>query len=1247
VFTRFFIDRPIFASVLSIVITLAGGLSLRSLPIAMFPQIAPPTVMVSCQYPGANAQVVSQTVAAPIEQQVNGVENMLYMSSACTNDGNYTLTVTFKHGVDLNLAQVLVQNRVSLAVPMLPDVIKATGVITKKRSPDILLAVGLYSPTTAAFPNGRYDQLYLSNYALMRVRDEMARLPGVSEVTMFGQRDYSMRVWLDPDKLAARSMTAGDVVRALREQNLQVAAGQVGQSPIGPGQKTQVVLSTLGRMIDADQFEKIIVKTTRDGRLVRIRDVGEVELGAKNQDISSEINGLPVANLAIFQLPDANALETADLVRAKIEELKKDFPEGLDYMIRYDTTPFIRESIQEVFLTLLDSVVLVALVVLLFLQNWRSAVIPLIAVPVGIIGTFAVMAALGFSLNNLTLFGLVLAIGIVVDDAIVVVESVEHHIEHGMTPKAATIQAMSEVSAPVIAVGLVLSAVFIPCAFISGITGQFFRQFALTIASSTILSTINSLTLSPALAAMLLRPRRKGQFQALPRIAFVALGGWAGYLWLGPHLVPLVKGTGAIDAVTLAGLVPDLSRLLADNSQMAAGALGALAGAAVGWLAYRPLNRILGGFFDLFNRGFMATATLYSRLVGGMLRVFVLVFIVYVGLLALTYTRFQGTPRGFIPSQDMGYMLVNIQLPDSASIERTKAVIAQINKIASRTAGVDATVGVSGQSLLLNAYGSNFGTMFITLDEFRKRQSHGLYYETIMNKLRSQLGEAIPDANIAIFGPPPVRGVGRAGGWMLMVEDRGDLGPAALQKQVENLTRLANPGPGGDGIDANGDLIPQGQGVASRKPPAPAAPRASLIEDLRKQGRELVQRVLRREPGKTDEKPPRQHAVEGLTTVFRANVPQIFLDVDRNACMLKGVELRDVFETLQAYLGSLYVNDFNRFGRTWQVVVQAMARYRDQKEDISRLQVRNSSGTMVPLGAVARVKEINGPLVLTRYNMYPAASINGNAARGVSSGTAISTMEKLALRELPQSMSYEWTELAYLELQAGNMAIYVFGFSIVMVFLVLAAQFESWSMPLAVILSVPLCMLSALYGVTNAQWLGANNTSLDINIFTQIGLVVLVGLASKNAILIVQFAKLIHGTGKPIREATLEACRLRLRPIIMTSMAFILGVMPLLFAHGAGAEMRQSLGVAVFSGMLGVTLFGILLTPVFFYVIDTVSESHFFANPTVRRVGRVLLAVLSPIILWRELFRLARRRAPAKHLKSNTKTEEPELVEEK
>jgi multidrug efflux pump subunit AcrB len=1348
VFTRFFIDRPIFASVLSIVITLAGGLALVNLPIAMFPQIAPPTVSVTCQYPGASAQVVAETIAAPIEQQVNGVENMMYMSSACTNDGNYTLTVTFKHGVDLNLAQVLVQNRVSLAVPLLPDVIKATGVTTKKRSPDILLSIGLYSP------DGRYDQLYLSNYAYLRVRDELARLPGVSDVLMFGQRDYSMRIWLDPDKLAQRGLSAGDVVRALREQNLPVASGQVGQSPTLPGQQTQVTLSAQGRLVEPEQFEKIIVRTTADGRLVRVRDIGRVELGPKNQDMSSEIGArdryddpkmdlYPVANLAIFQLPDANALETADIVKAKIEELKSEFPEGIDYMIRYDTTPFIRESIKEVFKALLDSVMLVALVVLLFLQNWRSALIPLIAVPVGIIGTFAVMACFGFSLNNLTLFGLVLAIGIVVDDAIVVVESVEHHIENGMAPRDATIQAMSEVSAPVIAVGLVLSAVFVPCAFISGITGQFFRQFALTIASATVLSTINSLTLSPALAALLLRPREHGTFQALPRLAIVGLGFWQGYEWLGPRLAPMMHGTGLSGRFAAASAVPGLGELSNLSPEVAAGLCGGLVGAILAWVLSGPFNRAIGWFFNLFNRAFTATAHGYSRFVGGMLRVFGLVLLVYAGLLFLTYRQFQSTPRGFIPAQDMGYMLVNVQLPDSAALERTQRVLHQISEIASATQGVSATVGIAGQSLLLNAYGSNFGTMFVTLDEFGKRHSpnplwHGLenrwrrlwglkekpaepdlYFETIMNKLRGQLAMAVPEATISIFGPPPVRGVGRAGGWMLMIEDRGDMGPVALQAEVENLVRNGN-----DGIDLRGALIsgktydlqlvrslsspgdlpvqgnrsmviaevngslyfrvaddrgrivvdldekvliehpeqieslrpllagkPPGQGNSASKESPVETLRKRLgpqVDDLRKRVEELwpphkltrdesekVVTMLKAicnlsEPG----------VVQGLASVFRANVPQVYLDVDRNACMLKGVELRDVFMTLQAYLGSLYVNDFNRFGRTWQVIVQAEQKYRDQEDDISRLQVRNRRGTMVPLGAVARVRQINGPLVLTRYNMYPAASINGSAAPGVSSGSAIGAMEGLSNRELPQSMSFEWTEMAYLELQAGNTAIYVFGFSIVMVFLVLAAQFESWAMPLAVILSVPLCMLSALYGVVNAKSLGVNYTSLDINIFTQIGLVVLVGLASKNSILIVQFAKLIHNRGITIREATLESCRLRLRPIIMTSMAFILGVVPLLFAHGAGAEMRQSLGVAVFSGMLGVTFFGVLLTPVFFYVIDSMAESHVFADPRVRRAARILLMVLVPVVGLRELFRLAGRRAVVAAAKAGSRAEE-------
>ncbi len=1299
-FCRFFIDRPIFATVLSIAITLAGGIALWNLPIAMYPPIAPPTVMVTCQYPGASAEVVAQTVAAPIEQQVNGVENMMYMSSACTNDGNYTLTVTFKHGIDMNLAQVLVQNRVSLANPLLPDVIKATGVTTKKRSPDILLAIGIYSP------DDRFDQLYLSNYAYLHVRDELARLPGISDVTMFGQRDYSMRIWIDPDKLAALNMTAGDVVRALREQNLQVAAGQVGQSPMRPGQQTQVTLSTLGRLIHPEQFAGIIVKTSPDGRVVRIRDIGRVELGAKNQDISSEVDGKPVANLGIFQLPDANALATAKVVRAKIEDLKKDFPEGLDYIIRYDTTPFIQESIEEVFKTLFDSVALVALVVLLFLQNWRSALIPLVAVPVGIVGTFAVMLAMGFSLNNLTLFGLVLAIGIVVDDAIVVVECVEHHIERGLAPREATIKAMSEVSAPVIAVGMVLSAVFIPCAFISGITGQFFRQFALTIASSTILSTINSLTLSPALAALLLRPRRQGVYEALPRVAFLLLGCLAGYTWLPGTLLDQAGSSAYLVDTSVATFLSGTAQALGLAPERAAEGAGVILGGLLGWALSRPLNRVLGICFGLFNRGFKATANGYARAVGGMLRVSVLVLLVYAGMLGLTsfgyggfpkelrqsfhdlnpekqpawlrpaagflkeslepihlvrpgsyyeaimnkvrgavkwIVEFTGVPRGFIPSQDMGYMLVNIQLPDSAALERTKKVISKVNRICHGTMrdlklmsavndaseiptegqdlmivaalgdglhfrtfdaagklvvdadektltkkareievlrkqlmglwppheltesehdgvitavssivgeenGINATVGIAGQSLLLNAYGSNFATMFITLKAFALRRDPQLYYEVIMNKLRQEFGRKIPEAMIAVFGPPPVRGVGRAGGYMIMIEDRGDLGPGALQQQTENLVKHAN-------------LEPE---------------------------------------------------LTGNTSVFRANVPQIYLDVDRRACMLKGVQLQDAFDTLQIYLGSLYVNDFNLFGRTWQVIAQAEQKYRDQQDDIRRLRIRNASGMMVPLGAVARVNEINGPLVLTRYNMYPAASINGNAKPGVSSGRAIEVMEKLAddpQNGLPRSMAYEWTELAYLELEAGNTAMIVFGFSVVMVFLMLAAQFESWSMPLAVILSVPLCILSALVGVYIAK--------MDINIFTQIGLVVLVGLASKNAILIVEFAKVIHRSGKPIREATLESCRLRLRPIIMTSLAFILGVIPLLFAHGAGAEMRQSLGMAVFSGMIGVTFFGVLLTPVFFYMIDTLSESHFFASPLVRRIGGITLGIITLSYLWR------------------------------
>jgi multidrug efflux pump len=1126
-FSRFFIDRPIFASVLSIVITLAGGIALFQLPIALYPPISPPVVQVDCTYPGASAEVVAQAVAAPIEQQVNGVENMLYMSSQCTNDGSYNLTVTFQHGVDLNMAQVLVQNRVVLAVPMLPDVIKATGVTVRKKAPDILMAIAINSP------DNRYDQLYLSNFAWMRVKEQLARLPGVSDVSMLGQRDYSMRVWVDPDRLAERSMTAGDVVRAIREQNAQVATGQIGQPPVPSGQPSQVTLSTLGRLVEVEQFEKIVVKATPDGRITHLKDIARVELGAKNENISCKVNGKPSASLAIFQLPDANALDTADLVKAKMDELKAEFPPGVDYEIRYDTTPFIRESIGEVFKTLRDAVILVALVVLLFLQNWRSAVIPLIAVPVAIVGTFAVMAAMGFTLNNLTLFGLVLAIGIVVDDAIVVVESVEHHMERGLSPYDATVKAMDEVAGPVIAIGLVLSAVFVPCAFITGITGQFFRQFALTIATSTIISTFNSLTLSPALAAMLLRPKDHEKHDPLPRLGIALLGAWAGYEFLAAYLAgrlgPLADGAG-------------ISRTVAANA--AAVALGA----AAGWVVAPAINLVLSWIFRAFNASFSFSTGIYARMIGGMLRVSALVLLVYGGLIYLTYWGFTHTAAGFIPTQDMGYLLVNVQLPDAASLERTQEVMDQLEKLAKETPGVKFTQTMTGQSLLLSAFGSNFGSMFIILDEFSQRRAKELKGENIIKTLQAKFDEQVYEAQVTVLGPPPVRGVGRAGGFKLMVEDRGDVGPRVLQEQTENLTD------------------------AARKSP-----------DLTR-----------------------------LSSVFRANVPQLYFDANRRECMTKEVALRDLFDTLQVYLGSLYVNDFNLFGRTWQVIVQAEPRFRNTVDGVRRLKVRNVEGAMVPLGGLADVEMRPGPLVLTRYNMYPAAPINGNAAPGVSSGRAMDTMDRLADENLMATMSHEWTELAFLERQAGNTAMIIFAFSVVMVFLVLAAQYESWSLPLAIILVVPMCLLSGVAGVRVA--------GDDINIFTQIGFVVLVGLASKNAILIVVFAKQQAEQGLSRYQATLTAVTLRLRPIIMTSLAFILGVVPLLVSHGAGAEMRKTLGTTVFSGMLGVTAFGIFLTPVFFFIIGWLSETRTFASPAVRRVGKVALYVLTlgilPVLYW-------------------------------
>ncbi|MCY2989194.1 MAG: efflux RND transporter permease subunit [Planctomycetota bacterium] len=1234
-FSRFFIDRPIFASVLSMVITLAGWLAVYNLPLAQYPPVTPPTVQVNCAYPGASAQVVAETVAAPIEQEVNGVEKMLYMSSQCTNDGGYSLTVTFENGVDLNLAQVLVQNRVNLALPKLPLVLRQTGVATRKRSPDILLSVNIQSP------HGTYDQLYLSNYALMRLRDELLRLDGIGDIFISGQRDYSMRIWVDPEKLAVRNLTAGDVVNAIRRQNAQIASGQIGQPPVAPGQETQVTLTTIGRLKTPEQFGDVILRATIDGRIIRIKDVARVVLGARNEDIRAKVDGKATVGLIIFQLPDANALEVADRIHAKMDELAKDFPADLIYQIQYDTTPYTRDCIKEVVKALRDAILLVAFVVLLFLQNWRSAISPLVTVPVAIIGTFAIMAMMGFSLNNLTLFGLVLAIGIVVDDAIVVVEAVEYHIEHGLAPREATIKAMSQVSGPVIAVGLVLSAVFVPCAFISGITGQFFRQFALTIAGSTLISTFNSLTLSPALAALLLRPRVKGEHHVLPRLFYVLAGGWLAYQVLTPWLGSWIKDGGVFS--------PDLAEEMVSAAPGAAGSIGA----AAGWLVGPLVNLLLGWLFGLFNRGFDVTARVYTRAVGMLLRVSVLVLVVYGGLLALTYSGFKSTPKGFIPSQDMGYLLVNVQLPDAASAERTRRITDRVQEICRAMAGVKHTVSQAGQSFLLQANASNFGSMFVILDDFSKREEPGLSALEIADKITKQCAAQVPEALIAVFPPPPVRGVGRTGGFKLMVEDRESLGLTALQQQTDNLAeagrKLTRPLPGLDELSAEERVLAEKQRTCPVSGTLLGARGTPL--KIQVQGRTvfLAAEEYREEFDKNPEPYLKQlreapPLLKILPNVFRANAPQLYEDVNRIQCETLGVTLGELFNTLQVYLGSLYVNDFNLFGRTWQVVVQADANHRNQIDAARQLKVRNSAGGMVPVGAVAEVREVNGPLILTRYNMRTAAAINGEPTVGVSSRQAIDLMAQRADRELASGMKYEWTELAFLELQAGNTAMIIFGLAVVMVFLVLAAQYESWSLPLAVILVVPMCLLSSITGVTAVPLtlaylekalqqqlhlttrLAGTNVQMDINIFTQIGFVVLVGLASKNAILIVEFAKRQREAGIARRDATLAACKLRLRPIVMTSFAFILGVVPLLIANGAGAEMRRTLGTAVFSGMLGVTLFGIFLTPVFFSVIDWLGSTRLFHSRGVQMASNIVLIILTFGWLRVLIQLLARRR---------------------
>ncbi len=1090
--SHFFIDRPIFASVLSILITLAGGVAVFTLPVAQYPDVTPPTVLVTASYPGANALTVQDTIAAPVEAQVSGVEGMLYMSSQCTNDGTYNLTVTFKLGTDPNMAQVLVQNRVSLATPVIPALVQRQGINVQKMMPSRLMIVNLYSP------DNRYDATYLSNYATIEIRDELARLPGVADVGYLGQRNYSMRAWLDPDKLASLGLTATDVVAAITAQNIQVAAGQIGQQPVPKGQQFQYTINTQGRLVYPDQFEEIIVKVGQGGpagtqaaqqsavagatgssggnggttgangmsqsgtaatavgqaaSIVRLKDVAKVELGAQQYDQSATLDGKPSVALSVYQLPGSNALDTAGKVYAKMAELQRRFPESLKYEIVYDTTPFVYESVMDVVRTLFEAIGLVALVVLVFLQNWRAALIPLVAVPVAIVGTFAVMKVAGFSLNNISLFGLVLAIGIVVDDAIVVVENVERWLEHGLSPRDAARKGMDEVTGPVVAIALVLAAVFVPCMFIGGITGQFFRQFAITIAVSTLFSAFNSLTLSPALAALLLRPREQMR-----------------------------------DPVT------------------------------------RAFNFALGWFFRGFNWAFGAATNAYTRSVGWLLRVSVVVLLVYCGLLALTWWEFNRVPTGFVPEQDKGYLILNVQLPDAASVERTQRVMARIEKLAlgdkqdrehfPGVPGVAHTVGISGVSLILNANAPNLGSMYVMLKPFDERTGSNESATAIAAELERRCHDEVRGAIVSAFNAPPIEGLGTTGGFKMIIEDRGNLGQDYLQQASDQVAADAAEAPG------------------------------------------LV----------------------GLYNSSRSSTPWIQLDIDRDKCMALGLTMDQVFNELQYNLGSYYVNNFNQFGRNWQVNVQADPKYRARVRDVMRLQVRNNQGQEVRLATVISARHVNGPVLVLRYNMYAAAAITGNVAPGTSTGEAYPLMRQIAERDLPRSMSSEWTELAYFQNQAGNTAAYAFALAVVFVFLTLAALYESLKLPLAVILVVPMCLLCSVAGV--------DLVGQDVTIFVQIGLIVLVGLACKNAILIVEFAKQQQDNGVERRQATLEAVRLRLRPILMTSFAFILGVVPLVIATGAGAEMRRSLGVAVFAGMLGVTMFGIFLTPVFYYVIQ-------------------------------------------------------------
>ena len=1044
--SHFFIDRPIFASVISIVTIIVGAIAYRSLPVAQYPDVVPPTIVVSASYPGAPPEVIADTVATPIEQEINGVENMLYMSSQSTNDGSLTLTITFALGTDLNTAQVLVQNRVAVAEPRLPEEVRRIGVTTRKSSPDLLMVVHMISP------GGRRDQLYLSNYAFLRVRDVLLRLDGVGDVNVLGAGEYSMRIWLDPEQIASRGLSAGDVVAALREQNVQVAAGAIGKSPAPAGTAFELPVDAVGRLAEPEQFADIVIHTGEDGRITRVGDVARVELGARDYGVNGWLDGERAVGMGIAQRPGSNALATAQRVRDAMAELKRSFPEGVDYRIAYDPTVFVRESVADVQRTLFEAIALVVGVVLLFLKSWRVSLIPLLAIPVSLIGTFAALAALGFSLNMLSLFGLVLAIGIVVDDAIIVVENIERGLQDGLAPREAARRAMREVGSAVVASTVVMGAVFVPTAFLGGIAGEFYRQFAVTIAVSTFISLFVSLTLTPALSATLLRP----------------------------HSAPRDR----------------LDRL---------------------W------DALFGRAFRAFDRGFERLREGYAALVRRLVRRPAPVLAGFAVLLALTFVLFRVVPTGFIPEQDKGYLIISIQLPDGASLERTEAVTREAAHMARETPGIAHAVAFVGFSGATRTNASNAAAIFASFTPFDERDPAGLRSPQIIEELRRRVAK-IEGGSVAVFGAPAVQGLGTAGGFKLYVQDRAGGSLEQLQQASDALVAAAQQDP----------------------------------------------------------------ALRGVFSTFRASAPKLHADVDRSRVEIMDVPLASVFEALQVYLGSVYINDFNFLGRTYQVRAQADARFRADPADIALLRTRSASGEMVPLGSLVDVEWTTGADRVVHYNQFPAAEVNGSAAPGESSGAAIAAFERLAERVLPRGYGFEWTDLAYQEIQAGGSAAPIFVLCVLFVFLALAAQYESWALPLAVILIVPMCLLSAMLGI----WL----RGFDNNVLTQIGFLVLVALAAKNAILIVEFARSEERRGLDRRTAAAAAAALRLRPILMTSLAFILGVVPLVIASGAGAEMRQALGTAVFAGMLGVTFFGLLLTPVFFVAVRGVAAR--FSRPS-------------------------------------------------